>query len=235
MPNNENEKVMSKEDYDKMIETQSALTKAIPELKEALDRSNQIIAEQAETIKELKGGNRKRRIINTEAKVIKDDEREASFILLDIELTKEKEFVYFDDERQKLFNKPKTRHELLVLSIVRSYSIDKGRDESYLILELNCIDVEKKEFNIRIPYKAIGEYSTKIKGRLIKEHKDVEEKKEGEVTKYIKNDEGQVTDEYDVELSKKITSRKFDIRIVTQCSFEGMEFEGVEERNLNLL
>ena len=214
------------------------LMQTVGKMRETMENQSKIIDDQAEKINQLesKSDSPRRKKKREKVKRIKDEDREANLFVLNIELTEKGEFVYFDEDRQRLVDEKKVKRELLIMSIERSYTILKGKDETYLIGEFNCIDKDDKQFKVDIPYKALGECTNMIKAKMFKHYvKHDVETNEGTVTKYLRDEDGNIVDEYDIDLINTTSKYWFDLRVITEGNFKDKVFKKVPEENINLL
>lgn len=206
-------------------------------MKETMDGQTSIIQEQAEKIKELekstdpKNVKRKKRERN---RTIKDEERLVNMYLIDIDINSQNQFAYFEEDRRNLEDKKMFRKELLIRKIKRTYNEMKSDKKQYLYGVFECVDKEKKTYEINIPFAAINEIKRTIKAQTVKVYKKSDEKDEGQTTKYIRDDDGMVIDEYDIDLVSTKTHYWFDLVIVTECNFKEMKFEKVPESEVNI-
>ncbi len=196
-----------------------------------------VIKDQNKTIERLESKEvdpRKKRK-REKIRKIKDSEREVKMFVLDIELTEDNKFAYFQEERDRLIDKDKIRRKLLILSIERTHTIIRGDKDSYLIGEFNCVDEKDKKFKVEMPFRAINEHRTTIKARMNKKYTKEVETSDGVNTKYVRDEDGGIVDQYDIDLINTSVKEWFDLEIVTDGPFKGKKFDRVPDKDVNIL
>lgn len=230
MATNESQKdaPIQQTDLQKILDT-------LGEMQKTIDAQNEVINSQRSELDKLSIVNDPRRRKKRETvKIIKDEERTAKFFMIDMELTKNGECTYFEEDRKRLEKEPKFRRELLIMSIDRTFNLNKGKDENYLFGEFRCIDVDKTEYIIKVPFMALNDNRRTIKGVLYKHHTNPIDKVVKTVTKYVKDEDGNIVDEYDIDLRITGVEKHYDVEIISDCAFKGMKFENVPEKNINI-
>lgn len=225
----ESKKNISDEQMASIMETISGLKKLTEDQAKKLDKQNEKI-----DVLENASDHPQRRKKRLKIKTIKDNEREAKMYVLNLELTKDNEVIYFDEDRQRLIDEEMIQRELLVRRLVRTRSIRKGKDETFLLGLFDCIDKDKKKFQIEMPFAAMSQWRTTVKVQLFKKHTTPDKKTEGVVTKALRDEDGGIVDEYDIDLDVTTTHYHFDIKVLTDGAFKDMEFKRVPAQDLNL-
>jgi hypothetical protein len=229
--NNSEEVKIPQNQLDSIMSTMNDMKETIQEQKDLIESQTKDI----DTLKESSDPSRQRRKKKLKNRIIKDEERLAKMYVLNIELTKSGEFVYFDDDRQRLINEEKVEHELLITSIERVRNVVKAKDEHYLFGQFNCLSKNKKKISVDMPFIALDECKSVVKAMMYKKYTKPKVTNEGSIIREIKDESGHIIDEYEVDLINKTTKYFFDLKIVTEGSFKDLKFERVPEEHLNLL